>query len=176
MSAAPTKVLIRERRPEDLDALGDILREVYERDGYPVEGVADPQAWLTGAGILGAWVAILDNQLVGHVQISEPNASDAAANLWADKAGVPLDRLAVGGRLFVSQRGRGHRIGQELTATATHTAQSLGRRAVLDVMAKDEAAIATYERLGWQRFGTITHTFNDGDSVPAYAYVSPEPV
>ena len=48
----------------------------------------------------------------------------------------------------------------------------MGRRAVLDVMTKDQAARRTYERLGWQFLGVTVHEFAAGQ-VPAEAYVSP---
>jgi hypothetical protein len=38
--------IIRFRTADDLDQAGSVLVEVYELDGYPVEGVADPRAWL----------------------------------------------------------------------------------------------------------------------------------
>jgi len=44
---------------------------------------------------------------------------------------------------------------------------------VLDVMAKDAAAIRTYEQLGWTQLSAITHHFGDGGTEPAFAYVSP---
>ena len=42
-------------------------------------------------------------------------------------------------------------------------------------MAKDTAAIAIYERLGWQRIGSTMHDTGHGTEVPAYLYVSPAP-
>jgi ribosomal protein S18 acetylase RimI-like enzyme len=44
---------------------------------------------------------------------------------------------------------------------------------VLDVMAKDAAAIKLYERLGWTRIGTTDHAAGNGNLVPASCYVSP---
>lgn len=60
-----------------------------------------------------------------------------------------------------------------LTQAATLHAQALGRRAVLDVMDKDRAAITTYQHLGWIRIGTVAHAHGDGLTEPATAYVSP---
>lgn len=167
---------IRERRPEDLPALGELLRIVHDTDGYPVEGVADPIAWLDTPGLLGSWVATIDNDLVGHVSLSEPRTGDAAPQLLATQTGTTITNIAVLGRLFVAPHGRGHALGRRLTQSATEAAQAGGRRAVLDVMLKDTAAISTYRALGWERIGTFTHSFGGDGEAPAAAYAAPQTV
>ena len=47
-------------------------------------------------------------------------------------------------------------------------------RLVLDVMAKDAAAMRLYERLGWRKIGETTHHFGNGESIPAVCYVAPD--
>ncbi|GLZ48075.1 hypothetical protein Acsp06_42600 [Actinomycetospora sp. NBRC 106375] len=42
-------------------------------------------------------------------------------------------------------------------------------------MTKDTAAIAIYERLGWQRIGSTMHDIGHGAEVPACHYVRPAP-
>lgn len=37
---------VRERQDSDLPVLAAVLERVYARDGYMVEGIADPLAWL----------------------------------------------------------------------------------------------------------------------------------
>ena len=171
--APPTTSRIRPRTADDLPALADLLVRVHELDGYPVEGVADPIAWLKSDNELAALTAEKDGQVVGHVMLSYPSLGDAAAEEWARREDEPMDSIAVLGRLFISPDARGDRLGARLTDAATEIARKLGRRAVLDVMTKDKAAIRTYEKLGWERIAEIEHTFGDGQSVPAYAYVSP---
>lgn len=168
---SPT-VLIRERHDTDLPQTAEALVRVHASNGYPVEGVADPQGWLTSPALIKAWVAELDCQIVGHVAISQPQGEDAVT-LWLRQSNTSKEHVAVLERLFVLPEARGHAIGQQLTRTATDYAREIGRRLVLDVMTKDDAAIRLYERLGWQPIGTATHTFGDGQQIDAVCYVSP---
>lgn len=171
MTATSPLILIRPRRDEDLDALAAVLVEVHERDGYPVEGVADPLAWLHLERLLGAWTAELDHRPVGHVALAEPGPGDDAARIWHERTGDPLHSLAVLGRLFVAPHARGHGLGRRLTETATQAARQAGRRVVLDVMAKDHDAIRLYEGLGWRRFASIEHHHSGGATEPGVTYV-----
>ncbi|UJW33664.1 GNAT family N-acetyltransferase [Saccharothrix sp. AJ9571] len=165
---------VRERRADDLDGAAAALVAVHESDGYPVEGVDDPRAWLRPATLLHAWVAELDGRIVGHAVLTAPTGSADAVRIWREQA--PGDeRVAVLGRLFVLPEARGHALGERLARAAMELAQAQGLRLVLDVVDKDVAAIRLYERLGWQRIGTADHRFGDGRSITAYCYVAPLP-
>jgi ribosomal protein S18 acetylase RimI-like enzyme len=76
-------------------------------------------------------------------------------------------------RLFVLREARGRALGEQLTRTAMEFARHQGLRLVLDVMAKDTAAIRLYERLGWTRTGDTTHRYGDGLRTAAVCHVSP---
>jgi GNAT superfamily N-acetyltransferase len=167
-----TQGSIRRRTPSDLPAAAAALVEVHRTDGYPVEGVDDPIAWLVNPHQLVAWVAELNSEIVGHVALSEPQPDDAAATLWATSHN-DNDHLAVLGRLFVLSRARGHALGERLIHAATDYGRSHNRRLVLDVMTKDAAAIRLYDRLGWQRIGTTQHDDGHGHAIDAYCYSSP---
>jgi ribosomal protein S18 acetylase RimI-like enzyme len=164
---------IRMRQDADLPALAQVLIEVHAHGGYPVEGVADPVNWLRIERLLGAWVAESGGKLVGQVGLASPSRGDEAVDLWIELSGSEIDSVAVLGRLFVSPHARGQRLGQRLTDVAMEHARRLGKRAVLDVMAKDVAAIRTYENLGWERLGPIRHSYGEAEIEPAFAYVSP---
>jgi GNAT superfamily N-acetyltransferase len=164
--------IIRERTPADLPAAADALIEIHRTDGYPVEGVADPIAWLTGPTLLRAWVAELAGCIVGHVAISEPGTDDAAPRIWREQSGETTPTLVLG-RLFVLPDARGHAVGRRLLEAARDESRTRGTRLTLDVMAKDTAAIALYERLGWRRTGETRHDDGTGHGHPALAYVSP---
>ena len=166
-------ITIRARATADLDAVAAALVEVHRTDGYPVEGVDDPHAWLVDSNQLAVWVAELDGRTVGHVALSEPQPGDAAAILWNDDPDNSGEPPAVLGRLFVLRDARGHALGEQLVQTATEYAQQHGRRLVLDVMTKDAAATRLYERLGWRRIGTTKHDDGHGNAIDAYCYVSP---
>jgi ribosomal protein S18 acetylase RimI-like enzyme len=167
---------IRPREDADLPELGELVMRVHQSDEYPVERVADPIAWLESDRFLGAWVAELAGNVVGHVALTSPAPNYEAANIWISEARVSRDSVAVLGRLFVSSEARGRHLGRRLTIIATRYAELLGRRAVLDVMAKDTSAVRVYEDLGWRKLAAITHRFQGNRTEPAFAYVSPEAI
>ena len=171
----PPAARVRERTPDDLAGAAAALVEVHAGDGYPVEGVDDPVAWLTGPTLLRAWVLDLGHRIGGHVSISTPKPDDAAAAMWRTTEQGADEETAVLGRLFVVAAARRRRAGEQLMNAAQTYATTNGLRLVLDVMAKDAAAIKLYERLGWRRIGMTDHDDGHGDAVPAYCYTSPWP-
>ncbi|MEJ2888341.1 GNAT family N-acetyltransferase [Actinomycetospora aeridis] len=162
---------VRDRRPADLDALAAALVEVHRADGYPVEGVAEPRTWLTPPGTLRAWVATLDDAVVGHALAMTAQPAIAAVEAWAQLGG-DVATTVVGARLFVAPAGRGHHLGTRLARTLTDWATRHALDVVGDVMVKDTVAIAIYERLGWHRIGSAMHDTGRGDRVPAHLYAS----
>lgn len=170
----PDTLTVRERTAADLRGAAAALVEVHRTDGYPVEGVDDPVAWLDGAAVRRAWIAELRGRVVGHISISEPRPDDAAAHLWRATPGGAHDTVAVLGRLFVVTEARRRAAGERLVRAAQDHAREHGLRLVLDVMAKDAAAVALYERLGWRRIGRTEHDTGRGGTTPAHCYVAPE--
>lgn len=166
---------VRVREPEDIPACAQALVEVHKTDGYPVEGVDDPYAWLMPTGLLRAWAGELGGTVVGHVAVTEAQPDDAAATIWAQTDKGCTTDIAVLGRLFVLPQARDHGMGEQLVRAATEWAHRLRLRLVLDVMAKDQAAIRLYERIGWHRIGTTSHDSGHGE-VLALCYLSPPPV
>jgi ribosomal protein S18 acetylase RimI-like enzyme len=164
---------IRRREDADLESAGAALVDVYQTDGYPVEGVADPVAWLKFDGLVGAWVAELDGEIVGHVAVSEPKPGDDAVRLWLEQSDDKIEDVAVLGRLFVKRSARGRSIGQDLAKAAVTDSATNGKTLVLDVMDKDQDAIRLYERLGLKKIGEAKHKFGEGQEITAYCYVVP---
>lgn len=164
---------VRVRTDAELDSAAAALVEVHRSDGYPVEGVVDPVGWLSGTSVLRAWIGELGGRVVGHVSVSSPQEGDAAAQMWVDSQGGQESPVAVLGRLFVSSHARGHALGSRLLREAMSYADDAGLRLVLDVLSKDAAAIALYERLGWKRFGSTVHRIASGENFPAYCYAGP---
>ncbi len=167
------KAYIRVRQDGDLPALAKVLTDVHRLSGYPVEGVDDPVSWLTSDTLIGAWVAVAEGQVVGHVSLSQPRDTDDAARMFAERSGESPHAIAVLGRLFVATSGRGLGLGRRLTQIATVDARNRRRRAVLDVMLKDHAATSLYKALGWSSIGTFDHTYGNTKE-PAEAYISPK--
>jgi GNAT superfamily N-acetyltransferase len=170
-SASP---IIRTRRDSDIPGAAIGLVEVHAKDGYPVEGVDQPTTWLTPPSLIKSWVAELDGRIVGHVSLTRPNGEDAVS-LWLNRGQGTEEETAVLARLFVIPDARKMAVGERLVHTATDYATERNMRLVLDVMAKDAAAIRLYERLGWERLGVTTHTYGEECQTAAICYVSPAP-
>lgn len=160
---------------EDTDTAGAAraLVSVHTTDGYPVEGVGRPIAWIRSPDVLSAWVAEADGEIVGHVAVMRSRGEDAV-RLWQRWSGTDASTIAVLARLFVVREARGDSVGEHLTRTAMEYAQREKLRLVLDVMTKDTAAIRLYERLGWQKIGRADHRYGDDQRMAALCYVSPD--
>ncbi|MGK5449518.1 N-acetyltransferase family protein [Streptomyces radiopugnans] len=168
-----TAAVIRPRRDEDISKAAKALVRVHDLDGYPVEGVDQPEAWLTPPKLLRAWVAEAEGSVTGHVAINRPNG-EKAVSLWVDQSQDEEEaRVAVLSRLFVAPEARGKDAGGGLMRAAMTYAQREGLRLVLDVLSKDTAAIRLYEKLGWQQIGSSTHSYGNGQRAEAICYVSP---
>ena len=89
--------------------------------------------------------------------------------------GKPPEALAVVARLFVAPTRRRAGTGARLLRTATAAAVSRGLTSILDVATHFRPAIALYEKLGWQRVGSVTVTFLD-QALHEFVYVGPSQV
>lgn len=149
--------LVRPRTDADLPALVTVLRAVHERDGYPVHWHEPAADWLTPAGMLGAWVAVVGDEPVGHVLLA------------GEAAGLSV------GRLFVAPTARGLRLADLLLDVVEGEAARRGQPLTLQVHIAATAAISRYERRGWRRTGTHTAHWSEADGTPALAhrYVAP---
>ncbi|MGY0017369.1 N-acetyltransferase family protein [Streptomyces sp. cg35] len=169
-----TDLVVRPFEDGDIAGASAALVEVHATDGYPVEGVEDPKAWLTSDDVLAAWVAVDEGRVVGHISVMQPHGEDAVV-LWQEQSGDPQEGIAVLARLFVVREARRKAAGERLMRAAMDYGQRQERRLVLDVMTKDVAAMRLYERLGWRRIGEAVHQYGDGQSINAVCYVSPDP-
>jgi GNAT superfamily N-acetyltransferase len=150
-------VVIRERTAADLPACVGLLRQVHERDCYPLNWPADPVTFLTPADELATWVATRDGLVVGQVMLADAPAGVAEATS-IDAQGLVLLR-----QLFVAPAARGQRLGSRLLDVATADASARGRRAALEVLSINVDAITLYERAGWTAVGrTSPHWVPDG--------------
>lgn len=164
---------VRERRDRDLPALARVLVRVHDVDGYPVEGVADPTAWLRSPVELRSWTALVDGAPVGQITLNAATEQDDAARVWTEHTGGNSADLAIPARLFVDPDHRRSGIARRLMTTALEHATSLNRFVAFDVMDKDTAAIELYERLGATRIASVVHDHSDGQAEPAAVYVWP---
>ncbi|SEH01862.1 Acetyltransferase (GNAT) domain-containing protein [Nonomuraea solani] len=142
---------IRPRTPDDLDACVQALAEVQAADRYPVHWPDDPARWLTPDGLAGAWIAIENDSVLGHVALT----GDMEIT-----------------RLFVTRAARGSGLAAELLGTVLAAVPGPLR---LEVSAEGESAIRFYERTGWRRTGSSRATWLNAAGEPAlvHHYVSP---
>ncbi len=168
-----TDVVIRRCRQTDLAALADILVRVHARDGYPVEGVDDPESWITPPSELAAWTAVHGAEIIGHISLTRAHHTDDAAILWQRATGGDLSQLAIPVRLFVDPRHRNLGAGSLLLRAARRFADEHHLAMAFDVMLKDRDAIRLYENAGCQRLGTIVHEHSGGKTQPAAVYLVP---
>ncbi|MDX2294476.1 MULTISPECIES: GNAT family N-acetyltransferase [Streptomyces] len=164
---------VRRRTDADLDACVDLLREVYEHDGYPVSRPERPAAWITPPTTVGAWVAERGGRPVGHVGPAGPREHDAAPGVWSAATGRDVGQAVMVNRLYVPPAARGHGLGAPLLAEAVAEAGVLGRRAVLDVAAHDTAATALYERLRWHRTAAVAQEWGPHGTVAVHCCATP---
>jgi GNAT superfamily N-acetyltransferase len=167
-------VTIRPRREEDIPALADVLVRVHELDGYPVEGVADPESWLRHANELQSWTAIESGRPIGQITLTIAQPQDETARVWRQHTNKPTVRLATPSRLFVDPNFRNSGAGRLLMETALDFAHAQELAIAFDVMRKDRAAIRLYERLGAQHLADTQHRHGEGASEPAAIYTIPE--
>ncbi|BBZ56050.1 Acetyltransferase (GNAT) family [Mycobacteroides abscessus] len=166
-------VVIRRRCQADLAALADVLVRVHARDGYPVEGVDNPEAWIAPPAELAAWVAVYGAEVIGHVALANARDTDDAAMLWQRATGGQISRLAILARLFVDPRYRNVGAGSLLMKAARAFADEHDLAVAFDVMLKDRDAIRLYEKLGYQRLGTVGHEHSGGKAEAAAVYFLP---
>ncbi|GAB1333067.1 GNAT family N-acetyltransferase [Streptomyces sp. NPDC093260] len=164
---------VRLRTGDDVGECARILAEVHRRDGYPVNWPDQPAEWLSHGAEWGAWVAELDDRVVGHVSLSRGGEGDLAPGLWSDRNGTSKDLTAVVSRLFVAPRARGHGVGALLIGRAVAEARGRGLHPVLDVVASDTAAAALYERLGWELMATVEQRWSPSQLVAIHCYAAP---
>jgi ribosomal protein S18 acetylase RimI-like enzyme len=144
--------------------------------GPPTSTTATPtylggstRSFLRRPSPLGARVAELDRTIVGQVGL-RPAASKAVMTLACDRLKVTADQIGVVARLLVSPQQRRQGAGSKLLNTAVTEAQALRLRPVLDVDINLTAAIALYERTGWQRIGEASIDLPDGTSLHEAVY------
>ena len=160
-------VEIRPTIRADLGALAEVLRQVYETDSYPVEGVDNALAWVDLPEALGQWTALSNGTPVGHIALLRPSEDDQGAVHVAASERAEIDDLVVVARLFVHPGHRGQGVASVLLDQAEAKAVELGRTAILDVIGKDTAAKSLYGSRGWKVVAQVDHPYGEGKCAPA---------
>ena len=129
--------------------------------------------FLGGDELLGAWVALIGGEIVGHVALRAPSSDDEAVERVMALTGCSLDVVTKVARLFSDPARRGRGIGTALLDRATHYAHELRRRPLLDVETTSTIAIALYCSQGWEHVGSRVVTFSSGDAMVLETYLGP---
>ncbi|HUD69286.1 MAG TPA: GNAT family N-acetyltransferase [Acidimicrobiales bacterium] len=165
--------MIRPRTSDDLDDCAAIADEVHDVDGYPsFLGDDTLLSFITPTDALGAWVAIDDDRLVGHV-VLRTRSAPASVTLAARTLGVGPEQLGFVARLLVAPTARRRGVARRLLERVIDEAHQRGLHAVLDVVTRDLAAIALYDASGWRRLGEHTMTLRGGASLDLLVYAAP---
>lgn len=145
-SRPPSGVELRLARPDELEAVGLLTREVYVGDGYIEPTAAYVRELEDAAGRAEGgelWVAVRGGRVVGTVTFCA--------------AGSPYREIARDGEgefrmLAVAPEARGHGVGQALIALMMQRARDHGYRSVrMSTMDRMGSAHRAYERLGFTR-------------------------
>ncbi|CAK9783822.1 acyl-CoA N-acyltransferase [Cutaneotrichosporon oleaginosum] len=161
-------VTIRTRTSADIPALCDLLVKQRPASGYP-------ELWPLPMPLPdflqrdhedGAWVALLDGMIVGHIATAEvveategrgaPGRSGSTAGLgaaWAAAYGCPMERLRCVGTLFADAEYARSGIGSALLAAATEDVVARGLLPVLDCIKENVHVVEFYKRRGWVVIG-----------------------
>ena len=158
----------------DLDRCEELAHLVHQHDGYPPRRADDLRAFLATPGALGAWVAELDDEVVGQVALHSTSSPEVIA-VAVGALASPADALGVVARLLVHPEARRRGVGAALLETAIDAARERGLTPILDVAVEFDAAVRLYERSGWTRIGTVTVHLPDAEPLEELVYRAPPP-
>jgi GNAT superfamily N-acetyltransferase len=147
---------VRRRRPADIPALVDVLREQQATSRYPFR---DPlpipvEQFLHQDDATGAWTAALDGRPVGHVCYTSARTGFPGAvemnRACARAHACDVDRLAWISALFVGLEARGLGVGRSLLTAAVDDIRRAGLHPCLEVLPVHPAAMTLYISTGWR--------------------------
>src|SRR3954447_15088579 len=144
---------IRPRRREDVGELVVVLTEQQPSSHYPVQWPLDipVEDFLVRPGEERAWVAEVDDRVVGHVAVYTLGEGLRAPFVGA----LGTDALAELAVLFVAADVIGTGVGGRLHDTAVDWILASGRETLLDVVPVHERAVEVFRRRGWQVVGEV---------------------
>lgn len=171
-SEEASRLVVRHRAADDLDACIALAGTVHAVDGYPVYLPTDLRRFLVSPDAHAAWVAVMAGEIVGHAALHRCT-SPAVVAVASEDSALPVERLGVIARLFVSPDCRGAGVGTALLDAASGDAAGSGLRPILDVATGLTAAIRLYESCGWIRIGAVTVPLDDGSSLDEFVYLGP---
>lgn len=154
--------IIEFSKEHHLEQTVDVLLFVRKSDpGYPPPLDTDTRReslakWLLDDGILARWVAVADDRVVGHIQVTKPHSYFQAALRSVAPQLVPDADLAEMGKFFVSPSAQESGIGTLLFEQADLFIRNQGKTPVLAVLPGSIRAVEFYLRKGMRRCGSFT--------------------
>jgi ribosomal protein S18 acetylase RimI-like enzyme len=165
-------VTIRPRDPSDIPILTQILTEVYNLTKYPVDGLPSFPARFQSTKALASIVALYNGKIVGHAELQDASGLNSQV-IDSLTPHAPLSSFAALVSLFVDPKIQGKGVGARLVREALVRGKAEGKRLVLIVLDKDEAAIRMYEKMGWERGIEYMYETGAGVKYKAFSYVAP---
>jgi GNAT superfamily N-acetyltransferase len=168
------EVVVRERTPQDIAVLVDVLAAQQPHSGYPQNWPLPfpVESFIARSDEDAAWAAELDGRVVGHVAVARVQPG-LEADLWTAGTGRSREELAVVAVLFVDHTVQGRGVGKALLATAVAAIRESGRTPVLDVVQETTSAVELYRRTGWQVVGEGRPSWLPTDHLPVLFMVLP---
>jgi GNAT superfamily N-acetyltransferase len=166
---------VRARIDADLDQCVAVAQAVHQLDHYPLYLPTDLRTFLDSPDAHGAWVAEVDDKVVGHVALHRRTTA-AAMDLASETVRQPVDQLGIVARLLVAPSSRRQGGGQALLDVASRAAVGRGLWPVLDVVTSLPDAVRLYEKCGWTRAGEVTVDLGDALTINEYVYIGSPPI
>ena len=141
---------LRRRRPKDVPACARLLRVVHYESHFPETALDAPRAWLSGDDVLDAWVVERQDEILGHVAISQVGTDSTTAYRWREMTGREPTELVAVTRLFVRPKVRRTGLGTAMLEAAVTEIRSRGLVPVLQVADSHTDAVQLFEQAGWR--------------------------
>ena len=106
-------MIIRPRADADVEPCGAIMIKTHRFDGYPRYARNANAGFVRSSAEIAAWVAIHDDQVVGHVALHRAGG-DSVFRLAHAATALSAEELAVVARVVVDPNTRGGGIGSRL--------------------------------------------------------------
>jgi ribosomal protein S18 acetylase RimI-like enzyme len=169
----PGHICIRQRQPSDIPELISILTSVHNLTSYPVDGPSSFPARFDSKHSIRTIVALHDSNLAGHAELQTTNSlNPKVVELLTQRA--PIDTYVALSTLFVDPKLQGKGVGARLMQHLLEWSREQGKKVVLIVLEKDQAAIRMYEKIGFERCMEYFYENIHGVNYRAFLYSAPE--